>query len=115
MSFMILLPLWVAGSLMQNFANKLNKCFLPAGIQSTYSLLCVKYIPLSSGPDEFWGGFCRQIPSLSLTQIVNPYQFLGPYDIVLPRPESFKVGHFKANTDIQLHTSKFSGCGKTMS
>ena len=41
----------------------------------------------------FWE-FLPQTPSLSLTQTMTPYQFLGPYDIVLPRPESFEVGHF---------------------
>ena len=41
---------------------------------------------------EILGGFWNQTPSLSLTQNVNAYQFLGPQDIVLPRPESFEVG-----------------------
>ena len=42
-------------------------------------------------PAQFLGGFCGQTPSLRLTQIVTPYQFLGPYDIVLPRHESFEA------------------------
>ena len=29
-------------------------------------------------PAKFWGGFSRQTPSLSLTQNVTLYQFLGP-------------------------------------
>ena len=40
---------------------------------------------------QIFGGFLPQTPSLSLTQTVTPHQFLGPYDIVLPRPESFEV------------------------
>ena len=48
----------------------------------------------------FWG-FLPQTPSLSLTQTMTPYQFLGPYSIVLPRHESFEVGHFKANIEIR--------------
>ena len=43
---------------------------------------------------EIFGEFLPQTPSLSLTQTVTPYQFLGPYDIVLPRHESFEAGHF---------------------
>ena len=46
---------------------------------------------------------------------MTPYQFSGPYDIVLARPESFKVGHFKANIKIKLTTLKLSGRVKTMS
>ena len=62
----------------------------------------------------FWG-FLPQTPSLTLTQVVTPYQFLGPYDIILPRHESFEVGHFRANIEIKCPTSKLSGRGKTMS
>ena len=36
---------------------------------------------------EIFGGLCSQTPPLSLTQTVTAYQFLGPYDIVLSRPE----------------------------
>ena len=43
---------------------------------------------------EIFGGFWSQTPPLSLTQNVTPYQFLDPYDIVLPRHESFEAGHF---------------------
>ena len=64
---------------------------------------------------QIWGGFLPQTPSLSLAQTVTPYQFLGPYDIVLPRPESFEVGHFRANIEIKCPTSKLSGHGKSMS
>ena len=49
---------------------------------------------------EIFGGLCGQTPTLSLTQTMTAYQFLGPYDIVLSRPESFEVGHFKANIEI---------------
>ena len=63
---------------------------------------------------QFLGGFLLQTPSLSLTQTVTPYQFLGPYGIVLPHPESFEVGHFKANIEIKRPTSKLLGRGKTM-
>ena len=42
----------------------------------------------SRAAEIFWG-FLPQTPSLSLTQTMTPYQFLGPYDIILPRPESF--------------------------
>ena len=59
-------------------------------------------------------GFSRQTPSLSLTQTETPYQFLGPYDIVLQQPKSFEVGHFKANIEIKCRTSKLSGRGKMM-
>ena len=48
-------------------------------------------------PAEFLEGFWNQTPPLNLTQNLTAYQFLGPYDIILPRPESFKVGRFKAN------------------
>ena len=50
--------------------------------------------PLDSRPAQFWGGFFRQTPSLSLTQNVTLYQFLGPYNIILPRHESFQIGQF---------------------
>ena len=36
---------------------------------------------------------------------MTAYQFLGPYVIVLPRPESLEVGHFKANIEIIWPTS----------
>ena len=49
---------------------------------------------------EIFGGFWSQTQLLSLTQNGTAYQFLGPYDIVLSRPESFEVGHFKANIEI---------------
>ena len=63
---------------------------------------------------QILGGFLLQTPSLSLTQTVTPYQFLGPYDIVLPRHESFEVGHFKANIEIKWPSSKLLWRGKTM-
>ena len=43
---------------------------------------------------QIFFGFLPQTPSLSLNQTVTPYQFLGPYGIVLPHPESFEVSHF---------------------
>ena len=46
---------------------------------------------------------------------MTPYQFLVPYDIVLPRQESFEVGHFKANIEIIWPFLKLWGCCKTMS
>ena len=49
---------------------------------------------LVSRAAEIYGGFRRQTPPLSFTQNVTACQFLGPYDIVIPRPESFEVGHF---------------------
>ena len=61
---------------------------------------CVEKKLLYIRPAQFWGGFSGQTPSLSLTQTETSYQFLGPYDIVLQRPKSFKVGHFKANIEI---------------
>ena len=67
------------------------------------------------GQPKFFGGFLPQTPSLSLTQTVTPYQFLGPYDIILPRPESFEVGHFISISALKYPTSKLSGRGKTMS
>ena len=60
------------------------------------------------------GGFLPQTPSLSLTQTVTPYQFLGSCHIVLPRPESFKEGHFISMLALKWPTSKLSGRGKTM-
>ena len=63
---------------------------------------------------ENFGEFWSQTLPLSLTQNVTPYQFSGPYDIVLARPESFNVGHFKANIEIKWPTLKLSGRGKTM-
>ena len=44
-----------------------------------------------------------------------PYQFLGPYNIVLPRPESFEVGYFISILALKWPTKRLSGCGKTMS
>ena len=61
-----------------------------------------------------FGRFWSQTPPLSLAQNVNPYQFLGPYGIVLPRHESFEVGHFKASIEIKWPTLKLSWRGKTM-
>ena len=49
---------------------------------------------------EIFGGLCSQTPPLNLTQTVTAYKFLGPYDIVLSQPESFQVGHCKANIEI---------------
>ena len=62
---------------------------------------------------EIFGGLCSQTLPLSLTQTVTAYQVLGPYDIILSRPESFKVGHFKANIEIKWTTLKLSGRDKT--
>ena len=64
---------------------------------------------------QFSEEFLPQTPSLTLTQAVTPYQFLGPYNIVLPRPESIELGHFRANIAIKFPTLKLSGRGKTMS
>ena len=64
---------------------------------------------------QILGGFLPQTLSLSLTQTVTPYQFLGPYDIVLPRPESFEVGHFISILALKCPTSKLSCRGKMMS
>ena len=61
---------------------------------------------------EIFGGFCRQTPPLSFTQNVTAYQFLGPYVIVLPRPESFGVGHFIYILALKWPTSRLSGRGK---
>ena len=44
-----------------------------------------------------------------------PDQFLGPYDIVLPRPKSFEVGSLILMLALKLSTLKLSGRGKTMS
>ena len=57
---------------------------------------------------QIFFGFLSQAQSLSLTQTVTPYQFLGPYGIVLPHPKSFEVGHFNANIEIKWPTSKLS-------
>ena len=35
------------------------------------------------------------------------YQFLCPQEIILPRPESFKVGHFKAYIKVKLNYTYF--------
>ena len=66
-------------------------------------------------PAEFLGRFSRQTPSLSLTQTVTPYQFLGPYNIVLPRHESFEVGHFILILALKWPILKLSCRGKMMS
>ena len=50
---------------------------------------------------EFYWDFLSQTPSLSLNQTMTPSQFSGPYDIVLPQPESLLVGHFKANIEMK--------------
>ena len=78
-------------------ANNKYSCFLQIRVPSTA------------------GEIFRGTPSLSLTQTVTPYQFLGSYDIVLQHPESFEVGHFKANIEIKWPFLKLWGCGKTMS
>ena len=39
---------------------------------------CVEKKLLYIRPAQFWGGFSGQTPSLSLTQTVTPFQFLGP-------------------------------------
>ena len=61
---------------------------------------------------EIFGGFCRQSLPLSFTQNVTAHQFLGPYVIVLPRPESFVVGHFSYILALKWPTSRLSGRGK---
>ena len=66
---------------------------------------------MCSGAAQIFLGFLPQTPSLSLTQTVTPYQFLGPYGIVLPRCKSFEVGHFKANIEIKWPTLKLLGRG----
>ena len=50
-----------------------------------------------SRPAEFYEGFWFQTPPLSLIQNLIVYQFLEPWDSVLPRPESFEIGHFISN------------------
>ena len=76
---------------------------------------CVKPVRMlcSRAAQIFWG-FLPQTPSLSLTQTVTPYQFLGPYNIVLPRPESFEVGHFISILALKWPTLKLLGRCKTM-
>ena len=64
---------------------------------------------------DIFGGFWSQTPPLSLTQNVTPYQFLGPYDIILPQLESFKIGNFQANIEIKWPASKLLCRGKTLS
>ena len=59
--------------------------------------MCNSSKAMCSRAAEFLGGIWRQTPPLSWTQNVSAYQFLGPYNIVLPRHESFEVGHFKDN------------------
>ena len=63
---------------------------------------------------QIFGGFLPQTPSLSLTQTVTPYQFLGPYGIVLPRHESFEVGQFISLLALKWPNSKLSGGDKMM-
>ena len=63
---------------------------------------------MGSKAAEYFGGFLPQTPSLSLTQTVTQYQFLGPYNIVLPHHESFKVDHFKGNVEIKWPILKLS-------
>ena len=70
---------------------------------------------LDSRAAQIFGGFLPQTGSLSVTQTVTPYQFLGPYDIVLPQPESFEVGHFISILALKCPTSKLSCRGKMMS
>ena len=65
-------------------------------------------------PAQFLGGFSRQTPSLSLTQNVTLYQFLGPYNIILPRHESFQIGQFILILALKWCTSKLSCRGKTI-
>ena len=67
---------------------------------------------LYSRAAEFFWEVCRQTPPLSFTQNVTAYQFLGPYVIVLPRPESFGVGHFIYILALKWPTSRLSGRGK---
>ena len=43
---------------------------------------------------------------------VTLYQFSGPYNIVLPWPESLEVCHFKVTIEIKWRTFKLLGCGK---
>ena len=63
---------------------------------------------------EIFGGFWSQTPPLSLTQNLTAYQFLGPYKIILPRHESFKIGNFQANIEIKWPALKLLCCGITM-
>ena len=69
---------------------------------------------LSSRPAQFLGGFSRQTPSLSLTQNVTLYQFLGPYNIILPRHESFQIGQFILTLALTRCASTLSCRGKTI-
>ena len=73
---------------------------------------CTKVV--CNRPAEFLGGFSRQTPSLSLTQNVTLYQFLGPYNIILPRHESFQIGQFILILALEWCTSKLSCRGKTI-
>ena len=65
-------------------------------------------------PAQFWGGFSRQTPSFSLTQTVTPFQFLGPWVIVLPRHESVEAHLVKANIKINWPIWRLSCRGKMM-
>ena len=73
------------------------------------------YVATRSRAAEIFWELYSQTPPLSLTQTLTAYQFLVPYDIVLSRPESFEVGHFKANIGIKWKTLKLSGRDKMMS
>ena len=63
-----------------------------------------------SGAAHFLGGFLPQTPSLSLAQTMTPYQFLDPYNIILPQPESFGVDHF-ISIHISLKMAYFESIG----
>ena len=75
----------------------------------THPLTPSAYV-LYSRPAQFFFGKNAQTPRWSLDQNMSAYQFLDPYDIVLPRPENFDVGHFKANIEIKrptlMHSSR---------
>ena len=76
-----------------------------------YRFIVISFWLYIRAAEIFWG-FGRQTPPLSFTQNVTAYQFLGPYVIVLPRPESFGVGHFIYILALKWPTSRLSGRGK---
>ena len=63
---------------------------------------------------EIQGGFWNHTPPLSLIQNVTAYQFMGPSDIVIPRPESFEVGSLILILALKWPTLKLSGRDKNM-
>ena len=68
----------------------------------TYVLTLNNMQLLGTQAGKFFWRFLPQTPSLSLTQNVIPYQFLGPYNIVLPQLKSFEVGHFISYISLKM-------------